>query len=230
MSIAQQLYHLQELDTALASGNAELQRFQDHLKESAALVSIRSQQKDLSRKLDDIKQRKKSLEWEDQDLSAKINKASEDLYSGRIRNPKELASLQADIAMLKQRRGGIDDKLLGIMDSLEAADKELALLLVQLQAVEGQWQEEQKQLRVNIENSTKALTKLDEERRLMLSSLEPQIVALFEEIKKKRKTAVARVSQGTCTGCHIQLLYTDQQKARGGSLVKCSSCGRILYY
>lgn len=40
---------------------------------------------------------------------------------------------------------------------------------------------------------------------------------------------MARVDQGTCYGCQIQLPTINLQQARSGNLVQCSNCGRILF-
>ncbi|MFC2072406.1 C4-type zinc ribbon domain-containing protein, partial [Chloroflexota bacterium] len=50
-----------------------------------------------------------------------------------------------------------------------------------------------------------------------------------QALKKQKGTAIANVEQGICRGCRILLPITELQRARSSSLVRCSSCGRILF-
>jgi predicted nucleic acid-binding Zn-ribbon protein len=59
--------------------------------------------------------RKQDLELEAQTLDAKIASVDERLYSGRVKNPKELSDLQNEVASLRRRRATLDDTLLEAM-------------------------------------------------------------------------------------------------------------------
>ncbi|MEE8413272.1 MAG: C4-type zinc ribbon domain-containing protein, partial [Dehalococcoidales bacterium] len=64
---------------------------------------------------------------------------------------------------------------------------------------------------------------------LLAADIDPQTVEIYRGLKKQRGTAVARVEQGMCSGCRISLSVSEFQRARTGSLVRCGSCGRILF-
>jgi len=46
---------------------------------------------------------------------------------------------------------------------------------------------------------------------------------------KKGKDGGRESGAGICQGCRITLPNTDLQRARGGGVVRCSSCGRIIF-
>jgi len=229
MSIAQQLYHLQELDIEIEADRQALQRMKGQLGESPAVIKIRAELAAEQKLMEDIKKQQQSLEWEADDITTKLKKSEEELYSGRIRNPKELSSLQQDIAMLKANRSKIDDHDLELMENLEKSTAKHAGLGEQCKKMEAQWQVDQQQLMADIEKTGTNLAKREQERQVLVNSLDKNILNLYEDLKKKRKTAVAKVTQGNCSGCHIQLPGTDLQRVKSGSVVQCSSCGRILY-
>jgi uncharacterized protein len=229
MSIAQQLYHLQELDIEIETDRQSLQLMKSQLGESAIFAKARADLAAEQKRIADLKKQQQTFEWEADDITAKLKKSEEELYSGRIRNPKELSSLQQDVTMLKANRSKIDDKDLELMESLEKSNAKYSGLSEQFKKVEAQWKIDQQQLTTDIEKTGEKLTKCEEERQSLISSLGANIIALYEDLKKKRKTAVARVTQGTCSGCRIQLPITDLQRVRSGSVVQCSSCARILY-
>jgi predicted nucleic acid-binding Zn-ribbon protein len=229
MSNAQQLYHLQELDIEIEADRQSLRNMKGQLGESAAMAKARADLAAEQKLIADLKKQQQGFEWEAEDITTKLKKSEEELYSGRIRNPKELSSLQQDIAMLKANRSKIDDKDLELMESLEKNNTKYTGLSEQLKKTEAQWQIAQQQLTADIEKTGAKLVKCEQDRQSLTSSLDASILALYEDLKKKRKTAVAKVTQGICSGCHIQLPGTDLQKVRSGSVVQCSSCGRILF-
>ena len=80
-----------------------------------------------------------------------------------------------------------------------------------------------------MEKLNKAMTNLKEKRQRQVKDIDPQTLETYRELRKQRGTAVAKVQQGTCLGCRITLPVSDLQRVRGGSVVRCGSCGRILY-
>jgi uncharacterized protein len=229
MSTAQQLYHLQELDLEIDSGRQNLQKMTGQLGESQVLINARAELDAEKQQLDAWQKRQRSLEREADDISAKLKIAGEELYSGRVHNPKELSNLQHDIELLKANRSKIEDKILELMDNVESQTKKLVYLNEKLTDIEKKCRGEQQQLNTDVEQLNYRLLNLEQQKQLLIISLDPGIVDLYNALKFKMKTAVARVTQGICSGCRMQLPTTDLQRVRGGNNVQCSSCGRILY-
>ena len=69
---------------------------------------------------DGLQKAQHDLEWVIEDLTGKINKAQDELYSGRIRNPKELSNLEQEVAALKASRSGKEDEAIELMEQLES--------------------------------------------------------------------------------------------------------------
>ena len=77
-------------------------------------------------RLEGLKHQQHTAEWEIDDINTKIATAEESLFSGRIKNPKELASLQQEVEMFKTRRGQLEEKALGVIDKVEQAEAAVA--------------------------------------------------------------------------------------------------------
>jgi uncharacterized protein len=229
MSIAQQLYHLQELDLEIDSGRQNLQKMTGQLGESHVLITARAELNTEKQHLESVQKQQRSLEREADDISAKMKVAGEELYSGRVHNPKELSNLQHDIELLKVNRGKIEDKILELMDNAESHTKKIVDLNERFADIEREWRGEQHQLNADIEQLKSRILNLEQQKLLLVNSLDTNTVNLYNDLKMKRKTAVARVTQGICSGCRMQLPTTDLQRVRSGNVVQCSSCGRILY-
>ena len=61
------------------------------------------------------------------------------------------------------------------------------------------------------------------------AEIEPQVLEIYHELRKRKGIAVARVEQGTCRGCQIALPASNLQQVKSGNLVRCNTCERILY-
>lgn len=229
MSIAQQLYQLQQVDLKLEANEQALRQITSQLGESETVVRVRNQLASARQRLEELGRQQRSIEWEIDDLTTKLNTTEKELYSGRIRNPKELSNLQQETNGLKARRKQLEDKALEIMDQAELTTRSVATIDTELKAQESVWQSQQQQLSANLEQVRTLLSTLKQQRQLLTSDIDPQVVEVYQELKKQKGTAVAKVEQGICRGCRISLPITELHLTRSGSLVRCSSCGRILF-
>jgi predicted nucleic acid-binding Zn-ribbon protein len=229
MSVAKQLYELQEVDLELESTGQTLQQAVSQLGESQAVLKAREKLASERQRLDDLKHEQHSLEWEVDDITTKLTTLEEELYSGRIKNPKELANLQQETGMLKDKRNQLEDKALEIMEQVEMATAGVANLAGQLETLEAEWQSQQQKMEAEIERLRAVLTGLKQKRELISAEVDRQAVSFYDELRKKKGIAVAKVEQGVCHGCRISLSNAELQRVRSGSLMQCSSCGRILF-
>ncbi len=229
MKVAKQLYQLQEVDLELESNEQALNQIAGQLGESQAVNRAQAELKLEHQHLKELKREQHSAEWEIDDLITKLATAEEKLYSGSIRNPKELTNLQHEIDGLKTKRDRLEDKALELMDKVELTEASVASLSSQLKRLKAEWQRQQQQLSSRLEQLKTILSDLKHKRQLLLAKIDPQAVEFYHQLKKQKGTAVAKVEQGICRGCRISLPTIELQRARSGNLVQCSSCGRILF-
>ena len=171
----------------------------------------------------------KSIEWEIDDLTTKIKDTEKKLYGGKIFNSKELSSLQQETDDLKKRRSVLEDKSLGLMDDLELTTKAIASSKDELAKLEIEWQTQQKQFMVELLQLKASQTVLESNRQQITALIDADTLFNYQELRKRKGLAVAKVEQGICQGCRITLPNTDLQRAKGGGIVRCSSCGRIIF-
>ena len=229
MSVAKQLYRLQEIDLELESNEQALNQIASQLGESQAVTGAQAELTLEHQRLEELKREQHSAEWEADALITKLTTAEEKLYSGSIKNPKELTNLQHEIDSLKTTRDRLEDKALEIIDQVELAETSVASLSRKLNQLEAEWHRQQQQLSSRMKQLKTILSDLEHKRQLLLAKIDPQAVEFYDKLKQQRRTAVAKVEQGICLGCRISLPITDLHQARSGNLVQCSSCGRILF-
>ncbi len=229
MSVARELYQLQELDQQIYAEEQALKQKTGQLGESEALVTARDKLASEQQRLDELKHQQHSAESEIDDLTAKITTIDEKLYGGRIKNPKELTDLQHEGNALKARRSQIENGVLEVMEQVESTQAGVTAKSRQFKQVEQEWQSQQQQLAAEIERHKTRLADLHNERQLRLEGTDLQIIGLYEKLRREKGQALARIEQGICCGCRISLSSNEIRQARSGNLVHCSSCGRILY-
>ena len=229
MSVVSQLYQLQEVDLELESNEQALERIAGQIGESQAVVSTRNKITREEEGLEELKRQQQSVEWEIDDITGKLTSVEEELYSGRIGSPKELTSLQQEIEALKAKRNQLEDRALEIMDRVELATKGIAKLNGELKQLEAEWQSQQQKLSAQLEQVKSTLSDLEQKRQVLAGGIDSQVIKVYQQLKKQKGTAVARVEQGVCRGCRISLPVSELQSTRSGNLVRCGSCGRILF-
>lgn len=229
MGVAKQLYQLQEVDLEIEASEQTLNRMVSQLGKNQVVVEAQTRLTSEQGQLDALKHRQRSTEREIDDLVSKITTAEEQLYSGRIKNPKELTSLQHEVNVLKAKRDQLENKALEVMDQVEQAEANVAAADGEFNKLEVEWHHQQQQLSADIEALKSKLSDLRDKRQLLSAEIDPQAVAVYDKLRKQKGQAVAKVEQGICRGCRISLPFSELQQARSGNLVQCSSCGRILF-
>ena len=229
MNISRQLFNLQEVDQELASNEQAYARITSQLGESKAVLDIRVKLETATGQLEDATHSQHTVEWEIEDLSAKLSKFEGELYSGKTTSPKELTGLQQEIDNLKKNRGKLEDHDLEIMETIERLNATISELRSNLEKRETEWQVQQKDFTAELKELEHTISALKEKREALASEIDPQVLTIYEELKKQKGSSVAKVEQGICRGCRISLPTTDLQQARSGKIVQCSSCGRILF-
>jgi len=229
MGVVKQLFHVQELDLDIASSEQALRQKVSQLGESQAAIKTQTKLASEQQRLDDLRHQQHSAEWDIDDLTSKISAAEGQLYGGKITNPKELTGLQHEVNTLKARRDQVENNALEIMEQVEQAEASVTALTEELEKLKDEWNSQQQQLSAEIDNLKVKLSDLQQKRQRLSAEIDPQALELYEQFRRQKGQAVAKVEQGICHGCRISLSSSELQQARGGNLVHCSSCGRILF-
>lgn len=229
MNVARQLYQLCEIDLELERNEQALKEAASQRGESPAVVGMRREVAQVKGHLEELKSQQHPAEWEIDDLVTRLTDAEGKLFGGQIKSPRELASLQQEVEALKKRRSELEDKALELMGQVELTEASLAELEGRLKALEAEWHQQQRQLAAEIERLEGVVLRLKGERGQLSAGISAPAVEVYQRIKKQKGNAVARVEQGRCRGCGIALSTAELQRVKGGSLMQCGSCGRILF-
>lgn len=224
------LWRLQETDSALDARRGTIDDARARLGESEEIEAARAAvaEKTIAYRAAEASQ--KDLELQADDVKSKIAPAETKLYSGAIKNPKELGDLQNDIDQHKRQLSALEDQDIEALSAVEAADAELRAAKAELEALEAAWREEQAELNERIERLSAEVEEYEVERGALASELEPGLLRTYDHVRRAHQgKGVARLDRNLCLGCRISLPVSTVNKARAGSaLVQCPNCERIL--
>ena len=231
MSRTQSLYELQQVDLELERVSRRLKEIAATLGESDELKRARKMVIDAESQLAKYRAEMQSLDLEVSGLTQKIETNEQRLYSGRVTNPKELASLQDEVASLKRWREKKEEDLLEAMVATEEAEAALADAQAILAQVSETWRAGQGDLadeQVNLQMRLEGLTR---QRETLVTTVGSEDVMTYQRLRQRKAgRAVVAVKDGICEGCRMNPPSSQVQHARSGNeLVFCNNCGRILH-
>jgi predicted nucleic acid-binding Zn-ribbon protein len=231
MSRTLRLYELQQVDIELESVSRRLKEITATLGESVELKRARKMVAGTEAHLAKCRAEMHNLDLEVSGLNERIAGNEGRLYSGRVTNPKELASLEEEVASLKRWREKKEEDLLEAMVATEEAEAAQADAEAILTQVSQTWRSEQGDLADEQVSFQTRLEELGAQRELQLSAVSPEDVTTYQHLRQRKAgRAVAAVKDGVCEGCRMSPPSSQVQHARTGEeLVFCNNCGRILY-
>ncbi len=229
MSLAEQLYKLQQIDLELQQKQQELNEVENRLSDDKALLAAESKLASQKEQLEDAKKKQKSSEWELEDLQEKVKRIDSKLYSGTTKDTKELVNLEKEVKVFKSKISTNEDALLGLMGQVEEIEAKVKTSGEELEQMRREWQETRETLEKRRTVIETELAKLKRNRDGLAQQINSEALDIYERIRLTRGQAVVKVERGRCQGCHITVSTSQWQKAKAGDLIQCNSCSRILY-
>lgn len=231
MSQTFKLYRLQQVDSHLDRIHARLRQIHAAINDDLALKEAHKNLDQATLHLEAQRKVLRQAEEQVRQQRVKIEQTESTLYSGKVRNPKELQDLQNEAAALKRYRGTLEDRQLEAMIAVEEAEERGQEREQALEKEQTEFQEKIAELTQEQANLNAELARLEDEREATTRSIEAPDLALYEQLRKQRRgIAVAKVSENACSACGSTLNASLLHAARSPSqIVRCDTCGRILY-
>jgi len=231
VSSVKSLYELQEIDLAIRDNKKSISDIEGKLQDDSTLLDANAKLEEEEKRLSDMRKTEKQMDWDVEELDEKIKEIDKQLFGGSVKNPKDLASLNEEFEHFKQRKRTMEDGLLDLMTELEEQQRAYDSAKAQATKIESQWQENNGHLLEDKDRLNSEIAELQGNREDAASQIDKPSLDIYERLRAtKGGEAMARLEQGMCKGCRINLPTHTLQKVRTGQeLVYCTNCGRILY-
>lgn len=233
MTIRDQIPILEELSAI----DVDLRRIEEQLgKHRGNLEGMRSEAKALEERLKvdretlaTMEKTRGELNIELRQMSTQIERSREKL--GRSRNERESMAAQREVEELRKLHRDREEELERLTTVADGARSSIA-------DAEAKLAEVNRSIEGTAPGATESLAALDTERKArmevrerVVSKLPQSLYRRYESVRTRRPVAIARVSDGTCQGCHMSLPPMMFQKMRRQDEFElCPSCRRIIYY
>jgi predicted nucleic acid-binding Zn-ribbon protein len=224
------VWAVQQVDLRIAALRAERAALDDGVALREEAEQAHAAATDAAARLHSAQATLRDRELQLASTETKQKKAHGDLYGGRISNPKELASLEEEIAGLARVRDQLEDRILVLLDEVETLKRETV--------------ERQSTARVADERGTahaaayergrdrldRELAAAEGERARLAAAVEPRLLKKYEGIAAQEGgVGIVAIVGGFCGGCHNDVPARFVSRVRAGDVVTCERCHRILY-
>ncbi len=170
------------------------------------------------------------LEARAEELKNRQRKAENRLMGSKTQ--KEYQAANAEIDEAKDSLKETEDLLLEAMERFESLDNRAKEIQDQLDSLIASDSKIRKDLEARQATLNKEIEVLTKQRQGMLEGIDAQLMSEYDFIRQRRQgVAVAGVSNGNCTCCHMNLppqQYNELQ--RMDKVMHCPSCRRLVYW
>jgi hypothetical protein len=225
------LARLNEIDLAVDALRARLAEIAEALREPAALNAARHSLALAESDLAHCRAVQAELEAAQSDAAGKLARAEARLYSGSVRNSKELEDLQRDAAQLRRQLSQVEDHLLEALICSETAIQAQAEQAAAVERLTAEWERKQKALRAEqVQLKAKLPAELARQKSAR-AAVPASLLATYDNLRPRRGgRAVAQLDGDECSACLVAASpYTLEAARFGDELVYCSNCGRLLW-
>lgn len=180
----------------------------------------------------DLERAQRKAELDVEQVRQRATRDQELLDSGRVGAAKELESLQREILSLARRQGELEDVELEIMQRLEDTRSVLAELTTELEQLTGELAQVSAARDAAFADIDGEASWAGSERARLLPGIGPDLIALYDKLRADHEgVGAAKLFQGRCEGCRIQLTPVDLARIRTSApeaVLRCEECRRIL--
>jgi len=160
---------------------------------------------------------------------AKVQREEQRLFAGVGLTAKDLTHLRDEVTQLRERISRREDEALALIDQQQAATTTLADLEGQRRVAAADKERLEAEIGAEWKVIDAELGRLEARKRDTVPLVDPELVALYEELRPiKEGVAAAALTDGTCGGCHLKLTPAEEIQVRRVHPPRCLHCRRIL--
>jgi predicted nucleic acid-binding Zn-ribbon protein len=224
------LLELQDTDAVIDRLTKRLTEIKTSLRETDQLIAARQ-----ARHIAEQSEARRRAVRKDLELAAgavddKIQLAEKRLYSGAVKNPKELLDLQNDISALKRQKTKLDEQLFNAMLEVEEAEIALQQRTDDLAQIEASWRHSQSDLIIEQTQLEANLANEHRDQATARAALSAPDLALYDQLRRRKAgVAVVELNGQLCGGCGVRVTGSViQQLSQGDQFARCGNCERII--
>ena len=163
-----------------------------------------------------------------QELQGKISKYRD--QSLDVKTNEQYKALLHEIQFAEQDIRAQEDKILELMLNAETREKTVKAAEVELKAETAEIEKEKADARERTAVDEKELAEWASKRDQLRAGVDPDLLRRFERVSRFRGSGISEVRNQKCMACQVMLRPQTYNEVKGGKLIECESCQRILFY
>ncbi len=238
MGLVDNLLNLYRVDGQVRALRSRLQSAERYLNgQSKQLADLMERHQELQTRRRHLQATTGALEVETKSIDDRLEKLRGELNSAV--NNKQYSALLAELNTVKASRGQLEDRMLAEMEQVEVISKQLADLDVQVAERTKLRGVAQAQLDERKADVGQKLSELEAERQTAAAVIPHEAMTAFDELADAHDGEAMSVIEEVdrrhreyaCGACNMHLPFEQVSllSSRSDSLVRCPSCGRILF-
>lgn len=229
------LLELAGLDTELARLDHRRRSLPEHAeieRLTAAAAEIRDTITRAETELADLARDQTRAERDVEQVRTRIDRDTERLDGGKVSSAKELESLQSEVASLRRRQGDLEEVVLELMETVEAAQARRDEAAASAESAAAELDAVTERRDAALREIGEAATKASESRTTVADGVPADLLALYDKLRNQLGGAgAAMLRRGKCEGCHEALSTAELNEVRAAApdeVVRHEECRRIL--
>lgn len=224
------LYAIQGLELAVDEARQRLQEIDEALSNDALIASSQATLITAEATLHEVNAQAKNLELELSGLVQKIQEVDALVYSGKIKNPKELQERNDEVESLRRRQTNLEAQLAEAQNIQSTAQQDHTAAQLVLEQVLANRDIDQTELIEEREQLNRQIDTILRKRKAKVQEVPKETFEHYRNLRKrKRGQAIALLRGDSCTACGIEQPSSDVQRIlQGNEMIYCIGCGRIL--
>ncbi len=186
------LAHLSEIDLALDSGRARLAEIAAALKEPVALAAARAALATADAELERWQSVQRDRELDQQRIVEKLTRAEKRLYSGEIRNSREVQDAERDVQQLRHQRGQAEDALLEALVAVDGLAEDCAAHTARVAELTAGWEASRARLRAEQARLKERLLADQARQTAVRRAVPPDLLTLWSSHLARSTISIAR--------------------------------------
>ena len=201
------------------------------------LLETREKRRDLVRRLerkqqerDELRKRVAATELELKTLQGRRKDASESAL--RASSAKEASQYQNQELQFATRVQELEEDALPLMESLETLEQEVDGLQAELDELQPTLDAMVAEEDARVASVDARTDEIKKQREVLAGTLDRGLLKQYEQVRRARRGLglVEIVDNQRCGGCSVRLpIHVIQKARRNRGVVRCPSCGRILW-
>jgi uncharacterized protein len=228
------LLELAELDAELGrleNRRRTLPEAQEYERIEARGAELRDESAALEARQSDLQREQLKAERDVDQVRARIERDRGRLDAGQVSSPRELESLQSEIASLAHRQSDLEEIVLEVMERGEEAAQRLNAISQERATLAGERESVGARRDAVLGEVGEQAVKASQQRAMIAAGIPGDVLALYDRLRAQHGVGAAVLRRGRCEGCHLSLNAGDLARIRVAApdeVMRCEECRRIL--